>query len=133
MLLYYIALTLYRFESIFIYMATEVIVTAEFAAWYEGLRLAEQNSVGRVVGLLEERGPTLEFPFSSGIKGSSFSGMRELRIQHAGDPYRVLYAFDPIRRAILLVGGIKTGKGKRWYEEAIRLADKLFAEYLRGE
>jgi hypothetical protein len=44
-----------------------------------------------------------------------------------------LYAFDPIRQAILLVGGVKTGKGKRWYEEAIRLADKLFAEYLRGE
>jgi hypothetical protein len=54
-------LTLYRLESIFIYMATEVIVTAEFAAWYEGLSLAEQSSVGRVVGLLEERGPTLEF------------------------------------------------------------------------
>jgi hypothetical protein len=128
-----IAFTLYRLESIFRDVATEVIVTAEFAAWYEGLSLTEQNSVGRVVGLLEERGPTLEFPFSSGIKGSSFSGMRELRIQHAGDPYRVLYAFDPIRQAILLVGGVKTGKGKRWYEEAIRLADKLFAEYLRGE
>lgn len=98
-----------------------------------GPSLAEQNSVGRVVGLLGERGPTLEFPFSSGIKGSSFSGMRELRMQHAGDPYRVLYAFDPIRQAILLVGGVKTGNGKRWYEEAIRLADKLFAEYQRGE
>ena len=64
-----IALTLYRLESIFRDVATEVIVTAEFAAWYEGLSLSEQNSVGRVVGLLEERGPTLEFPFSSGIKG----------------------------------------------------------------
>lgn len=113
-------------------MATEVIVTTEFAAWYENLSLSEQRSVIRVVGLLEERGVALEFPFSSGINGSKFSGMRELRIQHAGDPYRVLYAFDPIRQAVLLVGGVKTGKGNRWYDEAIRLADKLFDEYLRG-
>ena len=59
--------------------------------------------------------------------------MRELRIQHAGEPYRVLYAFDPIRQAVLLVGGTKTGSGNRWYTQAIRLADRLFAEYLRGE
>jgi hypothetical protein len=58
--------------------------------------------------------------------------MRELRIQHAGRPYRILYAFDPIRQAVLLMGGDKTGDD-RWYEKAIRLADKLFAEYLRGE
>jgi hypothetical protein len=58
--------------------------------------------------------------------------MRELRIQHAGKPYRVLYAFDPVRQAVLLVGGVKAGKGNRWYEEAIRLADRLFDEYLRG-
>jgi hypothetical protein len=54
--------------------------------------------------------------------------MRELRIQHVGHPYRILYAFDPIRQAILLVGGDKTGDN-RWYEKAIRLADKLFSEY----
>jgi hypothetical protein len=58
--------------------------------------------------------------------------MRELRIQHAGKPYRVLYAFDPFRQAILLVGGEKTGKD-RWYEAAIRLADRLLEEYLRAE
>jgi hypothetical protein len=57
--------------------------------------------------------------------------MRELRIQHVGRPYRILYALDPIRQAVLLVGGDKTGDS-RWYEKAIRLADKLFSEYLRG-
>src|ERR1700712_614101 len=112
-------------------MATEVIVTTEFADWFEHLDEAEQRSVGRVIGLLEERGAVLEFPFSSGINGSKFSQMRELRIQHAGEPYRILYAFDPIRQAVLLVGGVKTGKGNRWYDEAIRLADRLFDEYLR--
>jgi hypothetical protein len=114
-------------------MATEIIVTVEFAEWYGLLRIEEQESVRRVVSLLEEHGATLGFPFSSGIKGSKFASMRELRIQHAGDPYRVLYAFDPVRRAVLLVGGWKTGKGNRWYEDAVRLADRLFKEYLRGE
>jgi hypothetical protein len=58
--------------------------------------------------------------------------MRELRVQHSGRPYRILYAFDPIRQAILLMGGEKTGDD-RWYEKAIRLADRLFEQYLRGE
>ena len=112
-------------------MAIEVIGTDEFRDWYRGLTLAEQKAVARAVELLEERGVTLEFPVSSGIKGSRFA-MRELRIQHAGNPYRVLYAFDTVRQAVLLVGGMKAGKGNRWYEDAVQLADRLFDEYLRG-
>ena len=57
----------------------------------------------------------LRFPHSSGVKGSKHDHMRELRIQHQGRPYRVLYAFDPRRVAILLIGGDKTGDD-RWYE-----------------
>jgi hypothetical protein len=87
--------------------------------------------VQRVIGMLEEAGVTLPVPYSSGINGSKHSGMRELRIQHGGQPYRVLYAFDPRRNAVLLVGGVKTGRGNRWYGQAIRLADRLFDEYLR--
>jgi hypothetical protein len=112
-------------------MATEIIVTDEFTEWYEELTVEEQDSVDGAVGQLEERGVALPFPVSSGIKGSKFS-MRELRIQHAGNPYRVLYAFDPVRQAVLLVGGVKVGTGNRWYKAAIRLADRLFDEYLRG-
>jgi hypothetical protein len=55
--------------------------------------------------------------------------MKKLRIQHAGRPYRVLYAFDPRRFAILLVGGDKTGND-RWYEEFVPVADRLFDEHL---
>ena len=55
--------------------------------------------------------------------------MRELRIQHAGRPYRILYAFDPRRCAILLIGGDKTGND-RWYEEYVPLADRLYDEIL---
>lgn len=56
--------------------------------------------------------------------------MRELRIQHQGRPYRVLYAFDPRRVAILLIGGDKTGQD-RWYERFVPKADKLYQQHLK--
>jgi hypothetical protein len=111
-------------------MAYEVEYTDEFAEWWAGLTAEEQDSVASTVGLLEEHGPTLDHPHSSGIYGSRYSHMRELRIQHAGRPYRVLYAFDPRRMAILLIGGDKTGD-KRWYSRMIPLADDLYDEHLR--
>jgi len=55
--------------------------------------------------------------------------MKELIIQHAGRPYRVLYAFDPRRCAILLLGGDKTGN-TRWYETFVPVADRLYDEHL---
>ena len=55
--------------------------------------------------------------------------MRELRIQHQGRPCRVLYAFDPRRAAILLIGGDKTGDD-RWYESNVPLADRLYDQHL---
>ncbi len=57
--------------------------------------------------------------------------MRELRIQHRGRPYRVLYAFDPNRAAMLLIGGNKTGNN-RWYEMFVPLADKIFSQHLES-
>ena len=60
---------------------------------------------------------------------SKHSHMRELRIQHEGHPYRVLYAFDPLRSALLLIGGNKTGDN-RWYEVFVPLADRLYDEHL---
>ena len=57
--------------------------------------------------------------------------MRELRIQHAGRPYRVLYAFDPRRVAILLIGGDKTGDD-RWYEKNVPIADKTYEAHLEA-
>ena len=53
----------------------------------------------------------------------------ELRVQHRGEPYRVLFAFDPRRTAILLIGGNKAGD-KLWYDKMIPLADRLYERYL---
>lgn len=93
--------------------------------WWESLDEDEQESVTSCVLLLEARGPMLGYPFSSGIQESKHSHRRELRVQHAGRPYRVLYAFDPRRVAILLIGGDKTGDD-RWYEKHVTLADKIY-------
>jgi hypothetical protein len=90
----------------------------------------EQVSVGRVIELLVEHGPSLPFPCSSGIATSRHRHMRELRIPHQGRPYRVLYAFDSRRTGILLLGGDKTGND-RWYEEQVPVADRLYDEHLR--
>jgi hypothetical protein len=107
----------------------EVEVTDQFAAWWQSLSGKEQEDVALVVVQLEENGPMLPFPYSSGVEGSRHSHMRELRIQHAGRPYRVLYAFDPRRVAILLIGGDKTGDD-RWYERVVPIADRLYDEHL---
>ena len=91
----------------------------------------EQESVAVAVALLEARGPHLGYPYSSGVRTSRHGPMRELRIQHAGRPIRVLYAFDPRRVAMLLVGGDKTGDD-RWYETAVPHADALLDEHLKA-
>ena len=111
-------------------VAWEVEGSDEFAGSFTGLSGEEQISVGRVVELLVEHGPLLPFPYASGVESSRHRHMRELRIQHEGRPYRVLYAFDPRRTAILLLGGDKTGSN-RWYEENVPKADALYDEYLR--
>lgn len=110
-------------------MRWDVEYTDEFERWWEALTEAEQESVAASVGLLEALGPDLRFPHSSGIKGSKHSHMRELRVQHQGRPLRVLYAFDPRRTAILLIGADKTGND-RWYAEFVPIADGLYDEHL---
>jgi len=110
-------------------MEWKVEYTDEFEVWWAALSEAEQVDVAAAVELLEQKGPQLPFPHSSGISGSKHTHMRELRIQHAGRPYRTLYAFDPRRMAILLLGGDKTGND-RWYDENVPLADKLYDEHL---
>lgn len=110
-------------------MSWEVEYTDEFEDWWSGLSEDEQISVAASVQLLEVRGPQLGFPHSSGINGSRHGHMRELRTQHDGRPFRTLYAFDPLRHAILLLGGDKTGD-ERWYAVNVPIADRLYDDHL---
>jgi len=103
--------------------------TDEFGEWFATLVEAVQDDVDRSVGLLEAKGPQLPFPHSSGIEGSRHAHMRELRVQSGGEPYRIFYAFDPRRTAILLIGGNKTGDD-RFYERTVPIADSLYDTYI---
>jgi hypothetical protein len=110
-------------------MRWEIEYTDEFGKWWDTLTEEEQDSIAVSVGLLERLGPNLPRPHSDTVKGSKFPNMKELRTQHDGKPYRTLYAFDPRRTAILLIGGNKTGQ-KNWYHTFIPIADKLYSEHL---
>ena len=80
-------------------MAWEIEFTDEFGRWWNGLSAAEQDSIDQSVGLLEALGPALPRPYADTVKRSKHKNMKELRIQHAGRPYRILFAFDPARTA----------------------------------
>lgn len=110
-------------------MGWDVEHTNEFAEWYGKLSATQVEDVTAVALLLMEHGPSLPFPYSSGINKSRHAHMRELRIQSGGHPVRVFYAFDPRRTAILLIGGDKTGDD-RFYERMILMADDLYDAYI---
>jgi len=110
-------------------VAWEVEFTDEFEIWWNGLDEGEQVRVDASIRLLEEFGPTLDYPYTSDVSQSKHSRMRELRIQVDGRPFRVLYAFDPKRTAILLLGGDKTGD-ERWYDVHVPIADRLYDAHL---
>ena len=111
-------------------MPTLIEHTDEFEAWWSSLSDDERESLTASVLLLEEHGPNLRHPHSSGVNGSRHGHMRELRVQHRGRPYRVFYCFNPLRNAILLIGGDKTGDN-RFYEKMIPIADDLYDVHLK--
>lgn len=108
----------------------EVVGTSEFEEWFVGLGKADARAVVRGVGLLEAKGLSLGFPYSSALGGSCHA-LRELRVQSQGRPLRIFYAFDPLRQAVLILGGDKTGDD-RFYEWAIPKAEAIWEKYLEG-
>jgi hypothetical protein len=110
-------------------MDWEVEVSDEFLAWYQSLDESEWESVNGAVAKLEHYGPTLGRPYVDTLIGSKYPNMKELRVQHQGRPYRILFAFDPRRNAYLILGGDKTGDAN-WYVDAIRRAEAIYAQHL---
>ena len=116
-------------------MAWEIEFTDEFNGWWETLSPDEQIEMDAKVRLLEELGPVLPRPHSDVIVSSRHANMKELRgkvIDEFKQEHilRALYAFDPRRIAILLIGGDKAGD-ESWYDKFVPIADKLFDEHLR--
>jgi len=108
----------------------EVEQTDQFRDWYEDLDEDDQEAVAVRVELLARQGPNLKRPVVGEIKASRFAPrMKELRCGTAA-AIRVLFAFDPRRTAILLLGGAKAGAWSEWYEQAVPAADRLYEVYL---
>ena len=90
-----------------------------------------QDALLAAVALLERFGPQLGRPFADTLKGSMHANMKELRFSAAGGVWRVAYAFDPWRQAIVLVAGDKAGISQdRFYRALIARADTRYAAHL---
>lgn len=109
----------------------EVEYTDQFEEWWHSLQDVQQDAVAAAVEILEDSGPSLGRPLGDTIKGSRHSNMKELRPGTTGI-LRVLFAFDPRRHAILLIGGDKTGRWHEWYDEILPVADDLYDAHLQA-
>jgi hypothetical protein len=106
----------------------EIEFTAEAESWYKALSAGDSNRITAAIDRLQDAGPAVRRPFVGSIKGSRHHNMKELR-SSAGN-LRALFAFDPRRHAVVLVGGDKTGDWKGWYERNIPRADRLYDQHL---
>jgi hypothetical protein len=96
-------------------------------------RLSEtvQDEIAALVEKMKVVGPVMKRPAADTLAGSAYANMKELRFEVDNGVWRVAYAFDPERKAILLVAGDKAGVSqKRFYKALIRKADQRFAGHL---
>jgi hypothetical protein len=111
-------------------MEWDLQLDEDFAIWLGSLNADLRNEIIAHANLLREHGPLLGRPYVDTLEGSEFTNMKELRVQFRGDPWRILFAFDPQRAAILLVGGNKRGD-KRWYKKHLPIAEERFRRHLK--
>lgn len=104
-----------------------------FEGEFDELHEDVQNEILSLMGLLKEFGPRLGRPRVDTLKGSAHANMKELRFDAADGVWRVAFAFDPKRQAILLVAGDKSGGSeKRFYQRLIAKANIRFDEHLKS-
>ena len=112
----------------------EVTLHQQVEAWYLAICKSDPETadlIEQAIDQLSAEGPSLGRPLVDRIKGSKYHNMKELRPASAGaTEIRLLFAFDPVREAIFLVAGDKSGNWEGWYREAIPLADERYAEHL---
>ncbi len=112
-------------------MQWTVLFDPDFEQWLLEQVSGVRRSILANVEKLGDFGPTLGRPLVDTLKGSKVANLKELRVQYQGDPWRVLFVFDPKRRVILLVGGNKQND-KRWYKENIAIAEQRYKRHLEN-
>lgn len=112
-------------------MMWSVFFGEEFAEEFEHLHPQVKIELRAMVRLLQARGPQLGRPWADTLNGSIFANMKELRFNAVDGVWRVAFAFDPLRNAIILVAGDKSGVSeKNFYSRLIRMADKRYQAHL---
>lgn len=115
-------------------MTWNVAFAEEFFSEYRKLAEAVQDELLLGVRLLEVYGPKLGRPHVDTLKGSEFGNMKELRFRASDGVWRVAFAFDPKRNAILLVAGDKSGMSQgRFYRKLIAAADARYKAHLKRQ
>ena len=118
-------------------MSWEIILVEEVHEWYVALLTTDQISaalVAAALNVLEQEGSVLGRPLVDKIKGSQFHHLKELRPGSSGaSEIRILFAFDPDRRAVLLVAGDKSGDWTRWYERSVPIAEDRLMRWIAGD
>jgi hypothetical protein len=103
----------------------------DFELELDALPQEVQDCIFAKATLLEEFGPGLGRPHADTLQGSQYSNMKELRFSAAEGVWRVAFAFDPLRKAVILVAGDKSGVSqKRFYKKLIDTADRRFTNHL---
>lgn len=103
----------------------------EFEPEYDALPGDVQDELLAMTRLLQQFGPQLKRPHADTMNGSRHANMKELRFKAADGIWRVAFAFDPKRKAVLLVAGDKSGVNeKRFYRELIKKADDRYGDHL---
>lgn len=112
-------------------MAWKVAFHDEFEAEFDQLSDAVQDSILATASLLAKVGPGLKRPHADTLNGSKHANMKELRCKAHDGVWRIAFAFDPERKAILLTAGDKAGVNeKRFYKTLITTADRRFDQHL---
>jgi len=112
-------------------MQWEVIIGVEFAPELRAMPIEVRREVLATTDLLEQLGPLLGRPHVDTLKDSRHPNMKEMRFNAADGVWRVAFAFDPKRKAVLLIAGDKSGVSeRRFYSELIRKADDRFDAHL---
>lgn len=111
-------------------VAWQIEIHPEVAQWLGQLGQKEYESVMASLDALAIDGPSLGRPFVDHVKNSKHKNMKELR--PLGQHIRILFAFDPLRKAVLLVSGDKSNEWNSWYKRNIPLADKRFERHLKA-
>lgn len=109
----------------------QVVTTNVFNDWLSQQDNATQEKVLSALIVLSQHGPNLGRPLVDTVYNSKHTNMKELRVQHKGQPIRAFFAFDPARQAIILCVGNKGGNEKRFYKQMIPIADELYKQHLQ--